>query len=373
MDRMHNTQGNTPSYTDNGNGTVTDNVTGLVWTQDVSDSAMPWSDASSYCESLTIGGHADWRLPTVKELWSIRDFSQGWPWVDTDYFYLVGDGSDQRQQHSWTSNLYLVESEYQNEQVQGDPSFIVNDWTGHIKAMSGSRFVRAVRGTTSYGTNDFIDNGNGTITDNATGLMWSQDDNGEAINWEAALAYSEHTTLAGYDDWRLPNIKELQSIADYSGVFPALDTSVYNATKLTNMVDGDIKQTTYPFYWSSTSNPYIEALAEEAANTDSTTDYVPGNTYAWLLAVGYCPDMEGYDLHGAGAVVFDTKAEEVSDGSGIEVFYHYVRLVRGGNVSETPDGDPSAYDPDRNTKFEDGDTGNSGGSPEGGPPGGDDR
>ena len=41
-----------PSYTDNGDGTITDNVTGLVWTQDISSYSMPWSDASGYCESL---------------------------------------------------------------------------------------------------------------------------------------------------------------------------------------------------------------------------------------------------------------------------------------------------------------------------------
>ena len=116
------------------------------------------------------------------------------------------------------------------------PHWIVNDWTGHIKAMSGNRFVRAVRGDTSYGINDFVDNGDGTVTDNATGLMWSQDDNGEAINWEDALAYAEDATIAGYDDWRLPNVKELQSIADYSGVFPAMDTSVFNLTEVTNVV-----------------------------------------------------------------------------------------------------------------------------------------
>ena len=214
--------GTVPSYTDNGDGSVTDNVTGLVWTQDLSDASMPWSDAAGYCESLTVGSLTDWRLPNIKELWSLRDFSTGWPWVDTDYFYLVGDGSDQRQHHSWSSNPYLVESEYQNEQVIGDPAWIVNDWTGHIKAMSGSRFVRCVSGD-EYGINDFVDNGDGTVTDNATGLMWAQDDNGEAINWEAALAYAEDASIAGYDDWRLPNAKELQSIADYSGVFPVLD------------------------------------------------------------------------------------------------------------------------------------------------------
>jgi len=340
-----------PSYTDNGDSTITDNVTGLIWTQNVSTYSMPWSEASKYCESLTTGGYSDWRLPTIKELWSIRDFSQGWPWLDTDYFHLVGDGSDPRQQHSWSSNRYLVESEYQNEQVVGDPAFIVNDWTGHIKAMSGNRFVRAVRGNTSYGINDFVDNGDATVSDKATGLMWSQNDNGEALNWEAALAYAENATLAGYDDWRLPNAKELQSIADYSGVFPAINTSVFNLTQLTNIKG----QVDYPFYWTSTSNPYIEALHQEDG---SVSTFVPGYTYAWMLAAGYCTDPAGYDLHGSGALVFDTKAENVSDGSGIEVFYHYVRLVRGGNVTKTPNGDPSCVNDDRVVSFPEGDVSN---------------
>jgi hypothetical protein len=287
-------------------------------------------------------------LPNLKELWSIRDFSQGWPWVDTDYFYLVGDGSQLAQHHSWSSNLYLVESEYQNEQVEGDPAWIVNDWTGHIKAMSGSRFVRCVSGE-EYGINDFVDNGDGTITDNATGLMWAQDDSGEAIDWETALAYAEDATIGGYDDWRLPNIKELQSIADYSGVFPAIDTSVFNLSELTNVVyDTETgeeidTQVTYPGYWTSTSNPILDEDATEG-----------GNTYAWLLVAGYNPDTSGYDLHGAGSVVFDTKAEEVSDGTDFEIIYHHARLVRDGDVAETPDGDPTTIDPDRVVVFEDG-------------------
>ena len=308
--------GNEPSYSDNSDGTITDNVTGLVWTQDLSDGSMPWSDASAYCESLEVGSITDWRLPNIKELWSIRDFSTGWPWVDTDYFYLVGDGSDQRQHHSWSSNLYLVESEYQNEQVQGDPAFIVNDWTGHIKAMSGNRFVRCVSGD-EYGINDFVDNGDGTVSDNATGLMWSQDDSGEGMDWEAALAYAEAATTAGYDDWRLPNAKELQSIADYSGVFPAMDTSVFNLTELTNIKG----QTDYPFYWSSTSNP-VEGSDGEEENS---------SVYAWVLAAGYNTDPDGYDLHGAGSIVFTPKTEEYFTELDPEIHrYNYVRLVRGG-------------------------------------------
>jgi len=345
--------GTPPSYTDNGDSTITDNVTGLIWAQRVSTYAMSWTEASSYCESLELGGYDDWRLPTVKELWSIRDFSMGFPWVDTDYFYLVGDGSDNGQHHSWTSTQYLVESEYQNDQVVGDPAFIVNDWSGHIKAMSGDRFVRAVRGVTDYGINAFVDNGDGTVTDNATGLMWSQDDNGEAVNWEAALAYAEGATTAGYDDWRLPNIKELQSIVDYSGTFPCINTSVFNITEYTNMMG----QTDYPFFWSSTSNPI---QAEEGA--------IEGGTiYAWFLAFGYNKDLAGYDLHGSGSVCFDAKSEECTENSGLEIYYNYARLVRGGNVSETPNGDPNCINEDRVVVFPDGDTGNGGGGGGGAP------
>ena len=49
--------GNTPSYTDNGDGTVTDNVTGLVWAQEVSRASMPWADAAGYCEALGAWRH----------------------------------------------------------------------------------------------------------------------------------------------------------------------------------------------------------------------------------------------------------------------------------------------------------------------------
>lgn len=344
--------GNEPSYTDNGDGTITDNVTGLVWTQELSDYPMEWSEASGYCESLTTGDISDWRLPSLKELWSIRDFSTGWPWVDTDYFHLVGDGSDPGQHHSWSSNLYLIESEYQNEQVVGDPAWIVNDWTGHIKAMSGRRFVRCVHGN-EYGINDFVDNGDGTVTDNATGLMWMQDDSGYAMDWEAALAYAEASTYAGYNDWRLPNAKELQSIGDYTkDTIPAIDTSVFHLSELTNTVydtetgEKIATQLTYPFYWTSTSNPI------KGENEDSNESVDGGTKYAWIMAFGYNPDLQGYDLHGAGSIVFDAKSEEVSDGSDLDVIYHHVRLVRGGDVTVTPEGNPDAYRGDDETRID---------------------
>lgn len=334
--------GNVASYKDNGDGTITDHVTGLIWAQELSTSSYSWADAVKYCDTLTLGGYSDWRLPSVKELWSIRDFSQGWPWVDTDFFHLVGDGSDQRQQHTWTNKRYLVVSKYQNDQVIRDPSFIVNSWTGHIKAMDGARFVRAVRGNQSYGINNFVDNGDSTITDKATGLMWSKNDNGKGLSWQEALAYAESATTAGYEDWRLPNVKELQSIADYSGIFPAMDTIVFNLTQLTN-IKGQID---YPFYWSSTSNP--------VEGSDGAVEV--GTAYAWVLAAGYNTDPNGYDLHGAGSIVFTPKSEENFTEREPRIHrYNYVRLVRGGKVTETPNGDPNCINPNRVVSFPEGD------------------
>ena len=71
----------------------------------------------------------------------------------------------------------------------------------------------------------FVDNGNGTITDNATGLTWMQEDSGALIsgttvsgglNWQEALNWCESLDYAGATDWRLPDIKELHSIVDYT-------------------------------------------------------------------------------------------------------------------------------------------------------------
>ena len=319
---------NVPSYTDNGDGTITDNVTGLVWAQDLSPIPMDWEEAQAYVESLNIGGRTDWRLPNIKELWSIRDFSQGWPWLDTNYFNLVGDGSQGAQQHSWSSNYYLVDTDEAVKNV----AFVVNDWTGHIKALGGKRYVRAVSGK-EYGINEFKDNGDGTVTDEATGLMWAQDDSGEPMTWEEALAYAENSTYAGYDDWRLPNIKELQSIVDYSGVFPAIDTSVFNISQIVNEKGND----DYPYFWSSTSNPYIDPHDAE------------GYWYAWYVAFGYAVDQNGDDIHGAGAVRFDTKSPDGESGPDGERYYNYVRLVRGGAI-ETPNGSDGALDLDKEKK-----------------------
>lgn len=159
--------------------------------------------------------------------------------------------------------------------------------------------------TTSYATGDdgdlqagnpratrFVDNGNGTVTDRATGLQWVQDptDCGETfytggalvtMNWADALAACNGLSYAGFDDWRLPNIAELASLLLRNGAPPPIDPI------FTNAVTGD-------HYWSSTT-------------------YLPAATYAYRVthnASGY-----GYT------------------GGNLKTAAHYVRPVRGGRIN----------------------------------------
>lgn len=298
-------------FEDNGNDTVADLNTGLQWQQDPSSNKYGWADAQTTCESLSLADHDDWRTPSLKELFSISDFEHGWPYIDTDYFSLVG-APDMKQEQYWSSNYYEVGTTH-----DGAPSAIgINHGTGHIKAypdgsdgspMAG-KYVRCVRGD-AYGINEFSDNGDGTVSDASTELMWQQDDNGEGIDWENALNYCSELELADRTDWRLPNVKEMQSVVDYSGSLPAIDT-LFSVTSITNEA-GDVD---YPYFWTSTSAYF---------GTNQPEYY-----YAWYVAFGYAVDNDGQDTHGAGAVRFDTKVEGGPLGEGGERYYNFVRCVR---------------------------------------------
>jgi len=309
---------NTASYRDNRDGTVTDNLTHLMWQQTPPAEKVEWSDAQDYCESLSLAEHDDWRTPNLKELFSISDFTSGWPYIDIRFFNL-NQTPELKQLQYWSNNFYEVGATHGG----ADSAFGVNHGTGHIKAYpvggddgSGlppgasltAKYVRCVRGN-GYGNNAFVDNGDGTVTDRSNGLMWSKDDSDAGVDWRNALAYADEKNAAsylGYSDWRLPNVKELQSIVDYSGKYPAIDTNYFNIT------DGD------SYFWSSTSSYFSPAE--------------PGYYYGWYVAFGYAVGGDGEDLHGAGAVRFDTKVAGGPAGEDPERIYNYVRLVRDAKL-----------------------------------------
>lgn len=227
----------TPFYLLNGNGTVTDTVTSLMW-QQTDGGEMTIESAQLYCDTLTLGSYTDWRLPNCHELFNILNHDRANPAIDTNYFTKT-----------------LAEYWWSSERQANDSNkvWVTNKGGGignHLKTETMSaggqkRFhVRAVRDVTlpALLLNHFMDNGNGTTTDLLTDLTWQQIPYSDSITWEQALTLADTLTFAGYSDWRLPNIKELQSINDESLINPSINQTFFNGVNVNH-------------YWSSTSLP----------------------------------------------------------------------------------------------------------------------
>lgn len=323
--------GTTPSFMDNDDGTVTDLNTGLMWQQTPDYNRYGFYDAFDYVDGLEIGGYDDWRLPTIKELYSLinsngsldpSSTSNSQPYLFDEYFDFEYDENILYAAQYWSSTKY-VKGGIQIDNIEG--AFGFNFADGHIKSyetglyFDGSSgvqapgcFVRAVRGEEDvYGVNDFEDNENGTITDNATGLMWQQVDDGNAYDWPSALQYATESEFAGYSDWRVPNTKELQSIVDYEKTtIPAIDENYFTCTNEDS------------WFWSGTTQ----------GDFKYTACYI---AFGYAYSKDNSSATEYYDWHGAGAQRSDPKSGTIeeyelsSDNATDEIrIQNYVRLVR---------------------------------------------
>ncbi len=325
-----------PAYRDNGDGTVSDLVTGLMWqARPDLDDKVTFAEAVAAADTFGLAGYDDWRLPTIKELYSLIQFSGSshtlTPYIDTAYFdFRFGDES--RGERS-IDGQYWSSTEYVGLTMGGDATvFGVNFADGRIKGyprdvgpggVPNTQFVRYVRGNPDYGINDFVDNGDGTIEDLATGLTWQKTDSGSTNDWQGALAYCENLELAGAGDWRLPNAKELQSIVDYSRAPDALDPA-----RIGPAIDPDFEVTdTESLYWTGTTlleSPPMLGTGAHAAYV--AFGQARGNMFgSWI------------NVHGAGAQRSDPKSGDPADWAGgfgpqgdeIRI-YNYARCVRGG-------------------------------------------
>ena len=214
---------------------VVDLVTGLTWQRCDDGIKRTWKEASDYCDNLTLAGYSDWRLPTKKELQSITNYGSFGPTLDTDYFPYSHRPDDCY--WSATTQAFLPLSAWK-----------VCFWNSRASSRveSDYNYVRAVRGGwLEFG--HFRDNRDGTVTDVTTGLMWQQRDT-KAMTWEEALGYCENLNLAGYHDWRLPNIRELLSLLDEGRPGPAIDTAYFPGCESS-------------YYWSSTSHTLYPGFA----------------------------------------------------------------------------------------------------------------
>ena len=274
-----------PRFQDNGDGTMTDQLTGLVWLKNANCAgAMDWYNAISYSNNLASGScglndgsvSGDWRLPNYVELQSLLNAEASNPnnWLNNQGFtnasayYWSSTTSAQDTSCAWV--LLMTDPHYQvyiQKTFTNNPIYVwpVRDEKAEPSSPSAATWMTGQ--TVSYAAGDdgfyeagvtwpaprFTDNGNGTVTDHLTGLIWLintiqiQD-----LSWNQALGFCNTLSSGSYGltdgsipgDWRLPNLMEMRSLMDYSrSTLPPGCPLGVNPNS---------------YYWSSTTIPYFQ-------------------------------------------------------------------------------------------------------------------
>ncbi|WP_243311221.1 DUF1566 domain-containing protein [Fundidesulfovibrio agrisoli] len=237
-----NFRGAQPRYLDNGNGTAKDQITGLTW-QTAGASGVDgrtWDEAVTACQNLSLGSVSGWRLPTEQELLSIVNYGP-YNWATT----LPGPDPDGAPYWSSTSMAGATGEAWTVDYSSGTPDH---------KAKTDAYSVRCVSGTALPGPN-LTDKGNGTVSDASTGLVWEKAASASASDWETALNYCSTRTTGGFKDWRLPNQRELLSLANFSLTNPTLNPVFDTATPIWSSTSGGYSPTAWRGDFTQGSQP----------------------------------------------------------------------------------------------------------------------
>ncbi len=290
-----------PRFMDNTDGTVTDNLTGLMWLKNANcittsyaafdtdgtagDGRVAWQHALDFVAGINAGtysncggGKTGWRLPNRKELRSLADYSKynpslltGHPFANAQAsFYWSSTTYAANTAFAWYVNMY-VGFVMAHDKTNYDYVWPVNDaavtstislpTTGQTSTFASGDDGALQKGVAWPGTR-FMTNADTTVTDNLTGLVWApngnimpvRDNNWDqdgtandgAVTWQHALDYIAKLnteSYLGYNDWRLPNVNELESLvhAEYENNAAWLNTQGF-----TNVLP--------VYYWSSTTD-----------------------------------------------------------------------------------------------------------------------
>ncbi len=251
------TYGQDRSYIANADGTVTGSILNLIWQNNYNDNkgyanngAIPdlnQTRASEYCEDINLTGFTKWRLPTMPELTSLVDYSVAHHDLTIDPMFITTSRKGGRY---WTDTIYAPN--------------MTKAWFVRFGAYGVNRRpkpntynVRCVRdGSAKY---KYVKVAR-TVTNDRSALIWQDDysDNGGKIKmatWKNAITYCNNLNVFGYDDWRLPHVKELVSITDITkGTEPK--TGVGKERAISTIFDHSLfsNLTNSPWFWSSTTH-----------------------------------------------------------------------------------------------------------------------
>jgi hypothetical protein len=291
------------AYADNGDGTISDPNTGLMWEKkcdgcgglhnfgtrypwratEGETGVFEWLRAVNREAGAGFAGHDDWRLPRIGELVSIVDYERFNPAV-SDAFDGAGCGLDcsslDAPECSCTElgPYWTAGNSPRSDDVVPVVAFNLGLVLG--QPTTNGAFVRAVRGPLSARQARFVDNGDGTITDRTTRLMWEKkcrcpgnlhdadrrmywsfDGREETLwDWLRAVNNEGGKGFAGYDDWRAPNVKELYSLFDESRRDPSIDP-VFAGGECADLDKPSCSSTGDRLHWTSTTFADFPSLA----------------------------------------------------------------------------------------------------------------
>ena len=247
-----------PRFTDNGDGTLTDNATGLMWEKFVTNTARTWENAVSYCNNRIIDIYTDWRMPNVNELESLINYdnaNQG-VWLNSQGFSGVRTSSSV---YFSSTTLKASPGNAFTMDTQGYGIYYTSkDNNGYVIAVRGTSTVIPATGQTSIYTATYGDDGDlqagvawptprfetsgNVIVDNLTGMIWEKAPSLSSAPWPDAVSAGNVLDLGGETDWRLANARELKSLINYGEV----DSSLW-------LEDEGFDDIAATYYWCSTT------------------------------------------------------------------------------------------------------------------------
>lgn len=292
-------------FTDNGDGTLTDNATGLMWLKMDTwlelGHLVSWHQGQEFARgknALKFAGHADWRFPTASEAKGLFDSEaantdrEGCE-IHLDPIFPKGCGYT-----TWTSETRGAKSAMGYDYRADYEYWLAKENDGFPSA------VRLVRNLTHVmpRENDekrFVDNKDGSISDHETGLMWKKTDSyidlDKWISWEEAKTYCQtlnREEFAGHNDWRMPTRNEAMTI--------------YDPTHPTKDVYGDVVFLFSVFPPGAGITSWTKTLSKADKSLAMRFHYYNGD-YKW--------HGRGLRSHGVRAVrVFDKESEQKDAG-----------------------------------------------------------